>query len=157
MTTSGSNIACVKRAMKDIDPDVLGTHMMKSAIALMNLSGMTPLMVKNVEGMLGGWLGRGMGTVMRDRLDNGAPLEVARQSRMQPAGQTALMRGMVDQLLEVRSLLEKHEADTQERIRCLAGCINEIQQFLRATSMSSSSSTATSSKRPRVIGQRSSD
>ena len=131
--------------------------MMKSAIELMDFGGMTPLMVKEVEGMLGGWLGREMVTVLRDRLGNGAPVGVATQPRMQPAGQTALMRGMVDQLLEVRSLLEKHEADTKERIRCLAGCINEIQQFLRATPMSSSSSTATSSKRPRVIGQRSSD
>ena len=159
VTRTGNNIARLKRAMQNIDTDVLGTAMLKAAIDIMDFNGATPVMVKDIEGMLAGYLGRDMVTVMRDRLDNGAMLEVNTEPRVQPAGQTALMRGMVDQLLAVRSLLETHEADTQDRIRCLSTCITEIQHLLRASSALSSSSSAasaSSSKRPRtVIGQRS--
>ena len=159
VTRTGNNIARLKRAMQNIDTDVLGTAMLKAAIDIMDFNGATPVMVKDIEGMLAGYLGRDMVTVMRDRLDNGAMLEVQTEPPVQPAGQTALMRGMVDQLLAVRSLLETHEADTQDRIRCLSTCITEIQHLLRASSALSSSSSAasaSSSKRPRtVIGQRS--
>ena len=157
VTNTGDSIARVKRAMQEIDTETLGTAMLKAAIGIMDFKGTTPVMVTEMEGMLAGYLGREMVTVMRDRLDNGAMLEVQTEPRVQTSDLKALMRGMVDQLLAVRTLLETHEADTQQRIQCLSACIKEIQQLLRATSAVSSSSTtasSSSSKRPRIIGQR---